>query len=744
MTLYRSTSYQHQSSRQLQQNHHQPTTTSSSSSSSIYHHYNNNTTINNSLLSSYSSNQNPLYELPQVSYPVKHIPFTFSIPTQISNHHHITQHQHSINTNISTFAWSKPCNACNSDSSSSLSPTTRREIKESRVVELEYRNNIISHMLSMEKKTVSDPSMIDTQPEIKWHMRPYLLDFLIKTHLNLGLTNETLFLAVNIIDRYSSQRIVFKRHYKLLGCTALWIASKYNDKKIKVPTLNELKLMCANTYDSHMFTQMELHILTTLEWTIGHPTVDLFVDLCSSDGTSSSNESFPHTVSCHQTKNLVLYLCELSLYHKEFLAFTPSVLASAAFKLASLMVSNYTTYYYYPENYKRNNSNTEPLYLIPTNKMEHSCLEYLIYFSPSPTTCLETKYSTQKTCRAFSIVKMFFQNCLRIKKLIFKPAYLSSSSSSSPLANIDNNNIINDSSSSSSSSSSSDSTTPKTSPKQIQHYSKTPSRSSSILSSSRSPSTSPNSTITATNDYETPRKKRKISSSTEKSLYYYLSSDLTSSSSSTTHGMVTPSYNKPNSITPVTTPMHSHIFSTATTTTTSAAKAHPHNHHNHHNNNTQYYHLPKPSEVLSTIKPCSNNNKISSSSSNLCRRQTSISTIITTKPTSSSLGYMTPPFTPDEEEDENKEEENNDREEEEKEEKNINQNDLLVDKKSSIITTKIVNNTTNNSNNKSNSILIKDHTKYPTLNNYHYYHHQQQQQRPAVRTISLDVENNYK
>lgn len=738
MTLYRSTSYQHQSSRQLQQ--HQPTTTSSS----IYHHYNNNTTINNSLLSSYSSNQNPLYELPQVSYPVKHIPFTFSIPTQISNHHNHHQ-QHSINTNISTFAWPKPCNVCNSDSSSSLSPTTRREIKESRVVELEYRNNIISHMLSMEKKTVSDPSMIDTQPEIKWHMRPYLLDFLIKTHLNLGLTNETLFLAVNIIDRYSSQRIVFKRHYKLLGCTALWIASKYNDKKIKVPTLNELKLMCANTYDSHMFTQMELHILTTLEWTIGHPTVDLFVDLCSSDGTSSSNESFPHTVSCHQTKNLVLYLCELSLYHKEFLAFTPSVLASAAFKLASLMVSNYTTYYYYPENYKRNNSNTEPLYLIPTNKMEHSCLEYLIYFSPSPTTCLETKYSTQKTCRAFSIVKMFFQNCLRIKKLIFKPAYLSSSSSS-PLANtdnIDNNNIINDSSSSSSSSNSSDSTTPKTSPKQIQHYSKTPSRSSSILSSSRSPSTSPNSTITATNDYETPRKKRKISSSTEKSLYYYLSSDLTSSSSSTatTHGMVTPSYNKPNSITPVTTPMHSHIFSTATTTT-SAAKAHPHNHHNHHNNNTQYYHLPKPSEVLSTIKPCSNNNKISSSS-NLCRRQTSISTIITTKPTSSSsLGYMTPPFTPDEEEDENKEEENNDREEEEKEEKNINQNDLLVDKKSSIITTKIVN-TTNNSNNKSNLILIKDHTKYPTLNNYHY-HHQQQQQRPAVRTISLDVENNYK
>ncbi|KAK6088073.1 g1 s-specific [Seiridium cupressi] len=32
-------------------------------------------------------------------------------------------------------------------------------------------------------------------------------------------------------------------------------------------------------YDSGMFTQMEMHILNTLEWVIGHPTVDFFSQL---------------------------------------------------------------------------------------------------------------------------------------------------------------------------------------------------------------------------------------------------------------------------------------------------------------------------------------------------------------------------------------------------------------------------------------------------------------------------------
>lgn len=41
-------------------------------------------------------------------------------------------------------------------------------------------------------------------------MRPYLVDFLIEIHQQHRLRPETLYLALNIVDRYVSKRIVFK------------------------------------------------------------------------------------------------------------------------------------------------------------------------------------------------------------------------------------------------------------------------------------------------------------------------------------------------------------------------------------------------------------------------------------------------------------------------------------------------------------------------------------------------------
>ena len=62
-------------------------------------------------------------------------------------------------------------------------------------------------------------------------MRPYLVDFLIEAHAAFQLLPETLFLAVNLLDRYCSKRVVYKRHYQLVGCAALLIAAKYGDRK---------------------------------------------------------------------------------------------------------------------------------------------------------------------------------------------------------------------------------------------------------------------------------------------------------------------------------------------------------------------------------------------------------------------------------------------------------------------------------------------------------------------------------
>lgn len=171
-----------------------------------------------------------------------------------------------------------------------------------------------------------DVASIELQTEIQWYMRPYLLDFLIEAHLAFSLLPETLFLTVNILDRYCSKRVVYKRHYQLVGCTALLIAAKYGDKKDKVPTLRELKGMCCSLYDEDMFVQMEWHVLETLKWTIGHPSVDAFLQMILPCVSYNGDDQ--------KSENLAKYILEIALFHKEFLSVRPSIMARTSLALA--------------------------------------------------------------------------------------------------------------------------------------------------------------------------------------------------------------------------------------------------------------------------------------------------------------------------------------------------------------------------------------------------------------------------
>lgn len=161
------------------------------------------------------------------------------------------------------------------------------------------------------------------QREIQWYMRPYLIDFLVEAHAAFALLPETLFLTVNLLDRYCSRRVVYKQHYQLVGCAALLIAAKYGDKKDRVPQIHELNNMCCGLYDAGMFAQMEMHVLNTLEWTIGHPTVDFFSQLIIAEEQDKL-----------EVEHMASYICEIALYHRDFVSTKPSVMARASLTLA--------------------------------------------------------------------------------------------------------------------------------------------------------------------------------------------------------------------------------------------------------------------------------------------------------------------------------------------------------------------------------------------------------------------------
>ena len=168
-----------------------------------------------------------------------------------------------------------------------------------------------------------DVASIDIQTEIKWFMRPYLMDFLIEAHQAFGLSADTLFLSINLLDRYCSKRIVYKKHYQLVGCAALLIASKYGDRKDLVPTIKELRNMCCSLYEDDMFLQMEWHVLQTLNWVIGHPTIDSFLQIATDRQPSDP-----------EVEHMACYISEIALFQREFVAKRPSDMARSALALA--------------------------------------------------------------------------------------------------------------------------------------------------------------------------------------------------------------------------------------------------------------------------------------------------------------------------------------------------------------------------------------------------------------------------
>lgn len=70
---------------------------------------------------------------------------------------------------------------------------------------------------------------MDSQPEINERMRAILIDWLIQVHYKFELSLETLYLTINIIDRFLASKTILRRELQLVGMGAMLIASKYEE-----------------------------------------------------------------------------------------------------------------------------------------------------------------------------------------------------------------------------------------------------------------------------------------------------------------------------------------------------------------------------------------------------------------------------------------------------------------------------------------------------------------------------------
>ncbi|CAH2073904.1 unnamed protein product [Thlaspi arvense] len=188
--------------------------------------------------------------------------------------------------------------------------------KDNHLAAVEYVDDMYAFYKEVEKE--SQPQMyMHIQTDMNEKMRAILIDWLLEVHIKFELNPETLYLTVNIIDRFLSVKAVPKRELQLVGISALLIASKYEE--IWPPQVNDLVYVTDNAYNNKQILVMEKTILGNLEWYLTVPTQYVFL-------VRFIKASF----SDPEMENMVHFLAELGMMHYDTLMFCPSMLAASA------------------------------------------------------------------------------------------------------------------------------------------------------------------------------------------------------------------------------------------------------------------------------------------------------------------------------------------------------------------------------------------------------------------------------
>lgn len=132
----------------------------------------------------------------------------------------------------------------------------------------EYAEEIFEYMNDLEVEMMPGADYMTHQNEITWAMRQTLVDWLLQVHLRYHMLPETLWIAVNIVDRFLTHRTVSLVKLQLVGVTAMFIAAKYEE--ILAPSVDEFVYMTENGYNKEEILKGERIMLQTLEFRISH------------------------------------------------------------------------------------------------------------------------------------------------------------------------------------------------------------------------------------------------------------------------------------------------------------------------------------------------------------------------------------------------------------------------------------------------------------------------------------------
>ncbi|XP_004577586.2 cyclin-A1 [Ochotona princeps] len=193
----------------------------------------------------------------------------------------------------------------------------------------EYADEIHEYLREAEKKHRPKAHYMRKQPDITEGMRTILVDWLVEVGEEYKLRAETLYLAVNFLDRFLSNMSVVRGKLQLVGTAAILLASKYEE--IYPPEVDEFVYITDDTYSKRQLLRMEHLLLKVLAFDLTVPTTNQFL-----------LQYLKRQGVCIRTENLAKYVAELSLLDGDpFLKYLPSLIAAAAYCLANYTVNRH-------------------------------------------------------------------------------------------------------------------------------------------------------------------------------------------------------------------------------------------------------------------------------------------------------------------------------------------------------------------------------------------------------------------
>mmetsp|Transcript_6726 Transcript_6726/g.7297 ORF Transcript_6726/g.7297 Transcript_6726/m.7297 type:complete len:478 (+) Transcript_6726:159-1592(+) len=195
-----------------------------------------------------------------------------------------------------------------------------RENKDDVLLAAPYVADMFQYQFTKEGKSRPRTYMYE-QTDINSKMRAILVDWLVEVHMKFRLVPETLYLCINIIDRYCSQVKVKRAKLQLVGVTALLLACKYEE--IYPPEVRDCVYITDSAYDRDEVLNMEQDIVHKLGFRITVPTAYPFL------------QRFLNIVKASSLiKHAASYYTERTLQEHDLLRFRPSLICAAAVVLA--------------------------------------------------------------------------------------------------------------------------------------------------------------------------------------------------------------------------------------------------------------------------------------------------------------------------------------------------------------------------------------------------------------------------